>query len=216
MAHRILTTLVATSSLLLAGVAPGPARADNPMGYRLLSSQEAEGLPRNHGALGLDVERAQRITDSGMTFDIMRVKQVRRGSPGAQAGFQQGDQIIAVNGRVFPTIAAFAAYVGAMSPGTQATVDYIPTGGGPAQAQRVSVTVGGPGRPAQPSTNPDEGKASAGLSTGTKVAIGVGAAALLGCYEMGCFSRKGAASAPAPGAQPLRQPGQPAMGQYQR
>ena len=29
----------------------------------------------------------------------------------------------------------------------------------------------------------------AGLSTGTKVAIGVGAAALFGCYKAGCFSR---------------------------
>jgi hypothetical protein len=28
------------------------------------------------------------------------------------------------------------------------------------------------------------------MSTGTKVAIGVGAAALFGCYELGCFSHR--------------------------
>lgn len=190
MTHRFLTTLVAIS-LVMVGVAP--ALAENPMGYRLLSAQEAAGLPRNHGALGMDVERSQEITDSGMTFDIIRIKQVRRGSPGAQAGLQSGDQIIAVDGRVFSTLAAFAAYIGAMSPGTQAMVDYIPATGGPAQAQRVAVTVGGPRRSAQPSTG---GTTSTGLSTGTKFAIGIGAAALLGCYELGCFSHRGSALAP--------------------
>ncbi|HEY0417933.1 MAG TPA: PDZ domain-containing protein [Acetobacteraceae bacterium] len=209
MAHRILTTLVA-AGLLMGGMGPSPARADNAMGYRLLSAQEAASLPRNNGALGMDVERSQQITDSGMTFEIIRVKQVRRGSPGAQAGFRPGDQIIAVNGRVFPSIAAFAAYVGAISPGSQATIDYIPAGGGPAQAQRVPVTIGGPGRSAQPSGNPNEAAPSTGMSTGSKIAIGVGAAALLGCYEMGCFSHRGSTSAPR-AQPPLQQPGQ-----YQR
>ena len=76
----------------------------------------------------------------------------------------------------------FAAYIGSQQPGTNVTVDYIPAGGGPAQAQRVSVTVGGASSASQ--------SASTGMSTGTKVAIGVGAAALLGCYELGCFSRR--------------------------
>jgi hypothetical protein len=107
------------------------AYAENQMGYRLLSVQEASTLPHNHGALGMDVERAQQITDEGMTFDLIRVKQVRQGSPGAKAGFRRGDQIIAVDGRVFPSIAAFAAYVGSMSPGSRVSIDYIPAGGGP-------------------------------------------------------------------------------------
>lgn len=169
-----------------------PAFADNPMGYRLLSEREASQLPRQHGALGLDVARAKQIADSGMVFDIMRVQQVRPNSPGAQAGLRPGDQIIAVDGRVFPSIAAFAAYVGSRARGTQGTIDYMPAGSGPAQAQRVGVTFGGPGWSGQSSAPPaasPAGQASTGMSTGTKLAIGAGAAALL-CYKMGCFSHR--------------------------
>jgi S1-C subfamily serine protease len=202
MAQRILPPLLAVS-LLLVGGAPLPVQAENAMGYRLLSAQEATALPRNHGSLGMDVERSQEITDGGMTFDIIRIKQVQRGSPGARAGFKTGDQIIAVDGRVFPTLVSFAAYIGALSPGTQATIDYIPVGGGPAQAQRVPVTVGVSGRSSKPN---EETTSSTGLSTGTKVAIGVGAVALLGCYEMGCFSHRASASPIAPNGRLLNEP----------
>lgn len=167
--------------------AAAPAWADNSMGYRLLSAQEASALPRNGGALGLDVERSQQITDQGMTFDLMRIKQVRRGSAGAQAGFSVGDQIIAMDGRVFPTIAAFAAYVGSTPPGRTLDVDYIPRGGGPSQAQRLTVTVGAASNAAK--APPGEAASSTGMSTGKKLAIGAGAAAIL-CYAMGCFSHK--------------------------
>lgn len=195
MATRSSAPIIAAVFLLLQCV-PGPAQADNQMGYRLLSPQEAAGLPRNGGGLGMDVERAQQITDGGMTFDLIRVKALRQGSPGEQAGFHIGDQIIAVDGRVFPTITAFAAYVGATSPGQRVAVDYMPAGGGPQQAQRMSVTVGAAGRPMQPQfqsqpqlqSQPQAQAASGGMSTGTKVAIGVGAAALFGCYKVGCFS----------------------------
>jgi S1-C subfamily serine protease len=193
--------IVAASVLVL----PVAARADNPMSYRLLSQQEATGLPHNHGALGMEVERAQQITDDGMTFDILRVKQVRPGSPGAQAGFKSGDQIIAVDGRVFASLASFAAYVGSVAPGTQASVDYIPAGGGPQQAQRVGVTVGAAGHAAVPS-GPANGPVATGMSTGTKVAIGVGAAALFGCYELGCFSSHRSAGAPTSTRQQVQQP----------
>ena len=205
MASRIVTSLAAT--VLLAAAAPTAALAQNPMGYRLLSAQEAAALPHNHGALGLDIERSQEITDAGMTFDIIRIRQVRSGSPGAQAGLRPGDQIIAVDGRVFPTLATFAAYVGAMSPGTRASIDYIPAGGGPAQAERVTVIIGASGPPAQSARNPNGAAPAASLSTGDKVAIGVGAAALLGCYELGCFSHRGAAQPPPPSPPP---------GQFQR
>ncbi len=168
-----------------------PARADNPMGYRLVSQEDAAALPRRGGALGMDIERAQHIADDGLAFDIIRVKQVRRGSPGAQAGFHAGDQIIAVDGRVFATLTAFGAYVGSLPPGTQIKVDLIPDGGGPQQAQRLVATVGAAGH-----------AAPAGLSTGTKVAIGIGAAALFGCYELGCFSHKGQAAPDIAGQQP--------------
>ncbi len=179
MRSRIFATLL--SACLALPLVATPARADNPMGYRLVSQEDASSLPRNGGGLGMDIERAQHVTDDGLAFDIIRVKQVRRSSPGAQAGFKPGDQIIAVDGRVFASLTAFAAYVGSVSPGGQIKVDLIPAGGGPQQAQRLVATVGSAGR-----------AAPAGLSTGTKVAIGVGAAALFGCYELGCFSHRSA------------------------
>lgn len=190
--------LFLAASLVAGQCIPNPARAENQMGYQLLTSQDAAALPHNRGSLGIDVERSQQITDGGMTFDLIRVKGVRRGSAGARAGLNPGDQIIAVDGRVFPSLAVFAAYVGAVQPGTAASVDYIPANGGPAQAQRVAVTVGAAGGAAQA---PAQASAPGGMSTGTKVAIGVGAAALLGCYELGCFSRRRPAQATA-GGQP--------------
>ena len=187
------------AAALCAGVlatASVPAWADNPMGYQLVTQQDAAAMPHNGGALGMDIERAQHVTDDGLAFDIIRVKQVRRGSPGAQAGFKPGDQIIAVDGRVFASLTAFAGYVGSMPPGSQVKVDLIPAGGGPQQAQRLVATVGAAGH-----------AAPAGLSTGTKIAIGVGAAALFGCYELGCFSHRAGPQPPALGRpQQLPQP----------
>jgi hypothetical protein len=189
------TAVAATAFLLLPGL---PARAENQMGYRLLSSQEAAGLPHNHGALGLDVDRGQQITDSSMTFDIIRVKQVRPGSTGGRAGLKTGDQIIALDGRVFPTLVAFAGYIGSVSPGSQIMVDYMPAGSGPSQAQRVAVTVGRAGQPA-PAEPESDSQRPAGMSTGRKIAIGAGAVALFGCYEMGCFSHRNAGTGQQPG-----------------
>ena len=188
---RLPLTLVLAAGLLSGAALSGAARADNQMGYQLLSPQDAAALPRNHGVLGLDVDRAQQISDAGMTFDVMRVKQVRPGSPGAKGGLAAGDQIIAVDGKVFPSLVAFASYVGSLPPGSMANVDYMPARGGPGQAQRVTLLVAAAGAPARATPTP-----APGMSTGTKVAIGVGAAALFGCYEMGCFSHHAAAPAP--------------------
>ena len=167
---------------------PVAALADNPMGYRV-TQQEAASLPHNGGTLGLELQRAETINDAGIAFEIMRVDRVRERSPGAHAGFRAGDELIAINGRVFPSLAVFAAYVGSLPPGQPASVDYIPAGGGPAQAQRVQVVPGG--------------AAPAGMSTREKVAIGVGAAALFGCYELGCFSHRQQPAQPRPAQPPL-------------
>ncbi len=185
MVNRTVAALVAATFLSLQGL-PSVALAENQMGYQLLSAGRAAGLPRNGGALGMDIGRAQQINEGGMTFDLLRVNGVRRGSPGAQAGFNVGDQIIAVDGQVFQTVATFAAYVGSLQPGRQIAVDYMPANGGPQQAQRVAVTVGAGGRavPAQA-----EEQTRTGMSTGSKLAIGAGAAALFGCYKLGCFNR---------------------------
>jgi hypothetical protein len=187
MANRPVTALLTAFFLGLHCVVPSPALADNQMGYHLLSGQQAAALPRRGGALGMEIGPAQRITDGGMSFELLRVNGVRRGSPGAQAGFSTGDQIIAADGQVFPSVATFATYIGSVPPGRQITVDYMPAGGGPQQAQRVRVTVGAGGR-AVPTRQENQAQ-SAGMSTGAKIAIGAGAAALFGCYELGCFSR---------------------------
>jgi len=176
------------AALLFTQCMPLPAYADNQMGYRLLSEQEAGALPRNQGALGLNVERAQQISDGGMTFDLLRVTQVRRGSTGAQAGLKAGDTIIAVDSRVFPTLGTFAAYVGAAQPGSQITVDYMPAGGGPQQAQRVAVAVGQAGQSAPPPPVAATPSPSTGMTTGEKIALGAAAVALFRCYRRGCFS----------------------------
>jgi len=179
-------TLTLVAALLVSQASAPDARAENAMGYRLLSEQEARALPRNDGALGIDLTRSQRITDNGMTFDIMQVTGVKQGSPGAQAGLRPGDQLIAVNSRLFPSLRAFASYVGSMERGSVATIDYMPAGSGPERAERVAVTVGG--RP--PPQTEERQQSPGGISTGTKIAIGAGAVALLGCYEFGCFSHR--------------------------
>ena len=184
---------IAGVSLLIAG----PAGAENKMGYKLLTQEDVTTLPRNHGALGLDIERATTINDGGMVFDLIRVKDVRSGSAGGKAGLHKGDEIIALDGHVFSTLQVFAAYVGAATPGARVLIDYIPSGSGPAQAQRVTAVVAGGGQ--QP--------VQEGMSTREKVGIGIGAAALLGCYEMGCFSHKPAQGQPQQGQmqqQPVR------------
>jgi hypothetical protein len=90
---------------------------------------------------------------------------------------------------VFPSTAAFGAYVGSVPPGNTISVEYVPAGGGPQRAKRVSVAVGG-SRMAQGSAQDRrDTPAASGMSTGSKVAIGVGAATLFACYEVGCFSR---------------------------
>jgi hypothetical protein len=187
MTFRRTMTAVAVASMLLVNLTPVAAYAENPMGYRLLPTYEAAQLPNNHGTLGLDVAPARQITDSGMTFALMQVQQVKRGSAAARAGFQRGDQIIAVNGRVFPTATAFAAYLRSIRPGTRINIDCMAAGAGPSNAERVALVVGQPGSSggqyAQTAEQPS------GMSTRTK--IGLGAAALLGCYYFGCVLGSG-------------------------
>ena len=85
------------------------------MGYRLLAAEEAMKLPSNHCSLGMSLERSRQITDSGMTFDIIRIDQVRAGSPTARAGSHVDDQIITVDGHVFPGLAIFGTYISALA-----------------------------------------------------------------------------------------------------
>jgi membrane-associated protease RseP (regulator of RpoE activity) len=193
---------VVTASFLTLQCTLLPAYADNQMGYRLLSPQQATALPHNHGSLGLNVERVQQMTSGGMTFDIIGITQVRRASAGAQAGFRPGDEIIAIDGQVFPSLATFAAYVGSIPPGRQITVDYMPAGTGPQKAQRAAVVVGSTTQASQasPSDGQSDSLPPAGMSTGTKVAV-----ALLGCYEMGCFSHRSSNATLNTGRQQIQQ-----------
>lgn len=161
--------------------------AESNLKYRLLTSEEVDALPRNKGDLGVDVEQAQEVSAGGMTFTVIRVVRVHNGLAGSRAGLTTGDQVIAVDGRVFPDVAAFTAYVGSKAPDSQVDVDYVPSGRGPKQAQRVNLVVGADS-PTSTSlgrldrTPPPVGTAAA------KAAIGEGVASLLGCSEIDCFS----------------------------
>lgn len=196
---RFVSALVLASFL---GMQPGlaPAWADNAMNYRFLSTKDADSLPKAGGTLGLNVGPGEQITSGGMTFRLLRVNSVKSGAAGAQAGFRQGDQIISVDGRVFSGVPAFADYVGSVAPGRQIAVDFLPAGGGPQEAQRLTATLGGPSgggaAPAVASAPPADlpgadapAKEGGTLSTGSKVAIGAAAVALFGCYKLGCFNR---------------------------
>ena len=205
MTNRTAAALVAAALLCLQAM-PASAQTQNQMNYRLMTPQEASSLPPKGGALGMDIVSGERINDGGLNFELLRIKGVRVGTPGAQAGFHAGDQIVAADGRVFPTLQTFAAYVRSLPPGKLMAVDTIPAGGGPQQAQRIGVTVGDGGRAVQPAQSDP---AHDGLSTGTKLAIGVGAVALFGCYEMGCFSHRTAN----PQQQQQQQPMQGGYGQ---
>ena len=185
MLNRMIAAIIAVS-LLSPVVVPTAALADNSMGYQLLTADQASSLQKNGGKLGMQVGRAEQITSGGLTFDILRVKGVASNSAAAQAGFKIGDQIIAVDGKVFPSVATFAAYVGSHQPADRISVDYMPPDGGPKDAQRTTVTLGGGGGPAHAPAQPEP----TGLSTGTKIAIGAGAAVLFGCYKFGCFSHR--------------------------
>ncbi|WP_237477854.1 PDZ domain-containing protein [Lichenibacterium dinghuense] len=196
---RTVSALVLASFLgLQPGIAPA-AYAENAMNYRFLSAKDADALPKAGGTLGLNVGPGEQITSGGMTFRLLKVNSVKPGAAGAQAGFRKGDEIVSVDGRVFPTVPAFADYVGSVAPGKQINVDFLPAGGGPQEAQRVTATLGGPGAggaaPAVATAPPEaqpgaEAPAQGGtLSTGTKVAIGAAAVALFGCYKLGCFNR---------------------------
>jgi membrane-associated protease RseP (regulator of RpoE activity) len=196
--QRTVSALVLVSFL---GLQPGiaPAFAENAMNYRFLSPQDADTLPKAGGTLGLNVGPGEQITSGGMTFRLLRVNSVKPGAAGAQAGFRKGDQIVSVDGRVFPTVPAFADYVGSVAPGRQIAVDFLPAGGGPQDAQRVTATLGGPAAggaapavataPPTPQPGADAPAQGGTLSTGTKVAIGAAAVALFGCYKLGCFNR---------------------------
>jgi hypothetical protein len=59
MRKAIARGLRCVSASLVAGSLCLPALADNQMGYRLLSQQDAQDLPHNHGGLGMDIEAAQ-------------------------------------------------------------------------------------------------------------------------------------------------------------
>ena len=182
-------TLAMASALGLQLLLSPIAVADNQMGYQLLTTEQAADLRPSGGSLGMAVGQGQQISDAGLTFELLIVQSVRASSPAAAAGLRAGDQIIAVDAHVFPTVAAFAGYVRSVAPGQRMNVDEMPAGGGPQRAQRVAIVMGADGQAASAEQN-QAVRSSGGLSTGTKVAIGIGAAALFGCYELGCFSHR--------------------------
>lgn len=232
MANRSIALVAAASLLLLqfgagqqalaqyAGPYPGQQsppsqspRSGNQMGYQMMSSQEAASLPRGGGTLGLTLESTQQISEQGLSFSVLRVTQVRPGSPAAAGGMQRGDNVIAVNGLVFPGIREFAQYVGSLTPGATVSVDFIPRGTQPDNAQRMTVRAGSADGRAPPQSQNNYAQApeeKSGMSTRMK--LGLGAAALFGCYELGCFASRN----PQQEQQQQQQQGYPQQGYQQQ
>lgn len=137
MIRRPLLAVAVTIALALPAI--GAANADNAMGYRLVTQSDAAALPHHGASLGLDVAAGKRIAAKALSFELIRISRVRPGSPGAAAGLRVGDQIIAVDGRVFDSLVAFAKFVGSLEPGTRLSIDYIPAGGNVGSAQRITM-----------------------------------------------------------------------------
>lgn len=135
-------SVVVAAALFTGQIGIAPARADNPMGYQLITEQVASNLPRRGGVLGIDIASGQSVNDSSGNFQVLEIKAVRSGSAADQAGLRRGDQIIAMNGVVFPSPSAFASYAASIPPGTRVSLDYMPFGGGPQEASRVTMIVG--------------------------------------------------------------------------
>lgn len=178
---------MAAAVLLGSQALASTASADNKMGYKLETAEQASALTKAGGSLGMKVGPKDDISSEGLTFQVLKVEGVVADSPAQQAGLKVGDQIIAVDGHVFPNTKTFAEYVGSIEPGKQIDVDYMPQSGGPKDAKRLAVTVGKGGHAAKPKE--EAAKTTGGLSTGQKVAIGAGAAAIFGCYEFDCFKK---------------------------
>lgn len=176
------------AAVLVAGQAfAGSASADNKLGYKLETTEAASHLSRAGGSLGMKIGPGDDIAREGLSFQVLKVEGVTDDSPAARAGLKVGDQIIAVNARVFPNTKTFAEYVGSIEPGQRIDIDYMAQGAGPKDAKRVGVTVGKGGHAVE--TKKDAPQSEGGLSTGEKVAIGIGAAAIFGCYEFDCFKK---------------------------
>jgi uncharacterized protein YidB (DUF937 family) len=162
--HHALISLLSSEST--GGFAPVQSAPRTGGRGGLISTLEAAGLNQLAQPWISPVSPSQ----PSLAFGNDRVQQVANQSGMAPESFLQQlslhlptvvDNIIAVDSC-------------AVSPGSRVTVDYIPSGPAPANPQRVAVALGR--------------DAHLGISAGESVAIGVGEAALLGCYEMGCFA----------------------------
>jgi len=185
MAQRAIALCLAAS--MFSAQALTPALADNQMGYQLVTAEQAAGLPHSNGLLGIQAGAGQQINSKDLNFELLKIQGVRPGSPGAKAGFKPGDQLIAIDGRVFANTQAFANFVGSIAPGRHVTIDYMPAGTGPKAAKRVDVQLAS--RDGAVAAEPGSESEKAGMSRGKKIAIGAAAIALFGCYKFGCFSR---------------------------
>src|SRR3954447_12710637 len=107
MARRFLKLALA-ASLVSAQVLSGQAIAKNQTGYQLITAEEAARLPHNESLLGIQAGPGEQINSEDLNFELLKIQGVRPGSPGAKAGFKPGDQLIAVDGRVFANTQAFA------------------------------------------------------------------------------------------------------------
>ena len=119
--HSVPARLASALAVFALAAVPA-ARAENRLNYQLLDDQQAVQLTRGGGSIGMDVGRGQVIRDTDVTFELLRVQSVRPGTPAAKAGLSAGDQVIAVEGRVFASVAGFASFIGSLPPGRTVAV----------------------------------------------------------------------------------------------
>ena len=102
----------------------------------LIAGQLIEDGTAEHAFLGVGLSDATATAD-GVTRSGAQVQSVTAGSPAAEAGVQQGDVIVAIDGRAVAGRESLTGYVRAYASGSEATLTLVRDG----KAQDVDVTL---------------------------------------------------------------------------
>lgn len=125
--------MLATVGLCLVAQPPSAALAQQ--GSRVVSSREIGDYPNRGGFIGVrlgdEVKMAKR---DGTPFVCMTIAKVDVLGAARRAGLASGDRLCAVDGIYFETGQVLGAYLGSLTPGSEATLSYSPPDAPPIQA----------------------------------------------------------------------------------